>query len=159
VRLVIADTGPVNYLILIGHIDILSVLFQTVILPSAVRDELLNAPLLVKNWIADPPPWIDVRQTVHVDDTSMENLDLGEEAAIALAIELHADLLLMDDREGVIAARRKGIEVIGTLGVLALAAKHGLLNLVDAFDRLKQTNFRYQREIMDILLNQAGGKT
>jgi len=68
----IADTGPVNYLILIGHINILPVLFQTVILPSAVRDELLDAPLLVKNWIFDPPSWIDVRQTVHVHDTSME---------------------------------------------------------------------------------------
>jgi len=159
VQLVIADTGPINYLILIGHINILPVLFQTVILPSAVRDELLDAPLLVKNWIADPPSWIDVRQTVHVHDTSMENLDAGEEDAIALAIELHADLLLMDDREGVIAARRKGIEVTGTLGVLALAAKRGLLNLVDAFDGLKQTNFRYQQRIMDMLLNRAGGQT
>ena len=158
-QLVIADTGPINYLILIGHINILPVLFQTVILPSAVRDELLDAPLLVKNWIADPPSWIDVRQTVHVHDTSMENLDAGEEDAIALAIELHADLLLMDDREGVIAARRKGIEVTGTLGVLALAAKRGLLNLVDAFDGLKQTNFRYQQRIMDMLLNRAGGQT
>ena len=65
----------------------------------------------------------------------------------------------MDDREGVIAARRKGIEVTGTLGVLALAAKRGLVNLVDVFDRLKQTNFRYQQKIMDMLLNQAGGKT
>jgi predicted nucleic acid-binding protein len=133
------------------------VLFQTVILPSAVRDELMDAPLLVKNWIADPPSWIDVRQTIHVHDMSMENLDAGEEEAIALAIELHADLLLMDDREGVIAARRKGIEVTGTLGVLALAAKRGLLNLADAFDKLKQTNFRYQQQIIDTLLNQAGG--
>jgi predicted nucleic acid-binding protein len=83
----------------------------------------------------------------------MGNLDAGEEDAIALAIELHADLLLMDDREGVIVARRKGIEVTGTLGVLAFAAKRGLLNLVDAFDRLKQTNFRYQQRIMDMLLN------
>ena len=45
------------------------------------------------------------------------------------------------------------------MGVLALDAKRGLLNLVDAFDRLKQTNFRYQQEIMDMLLKQAGGKT
>jgi predicted nucleic acid-binding protein len=57
VQLVIADTGPINYLILIDHIDILAALFERVVLPSAVRDELARskAPPLVQNWIADPP--------------------------------------------------------------------------------------------------------
>jgi predicted nucleic acid-binding protein len=41
-------------------------------------------------------------------DASLENLDAGEEDAIALALEIHADLILMDDREGVLAARRNG---------------------------------------------------
>ena len=54
--LVIADTGPVNYLVLIGHIDILPRLFGTVILPSAVREELadLGSPPRVRDWIANP---------------------------------------------------------------------------------------------------------
>ncbi len=39
-QVVIADTGPVNYLILIGHIDILPAMFEQVLLPSAVRGEL-----------------------------------------------------------------------------------------------------------------------
>ena len=64
-----------------------------------------------------------------------KKLNPGEEA-VALAIELHADLLLMDDRDGVRAARRKGIEVTGTLGLLGIAAKSGLLNLADACDRI-----------------------
>lgn len=79
-------------------------------------------------------------------------LDAGEEAAIALAVELHADLMLMDDEEGVIAARAKGLEVTGTLGVLSRAAQRKLLNLAEAFDRVKRTNFRYRREIMDQFL-------
>jgi hypothetical protein len=54
-----------------------------------------------------------------------------------LPFELHADLLLMDDREGVIAARRRGFRVAGTLPVLSMAARRGLLNLADAFERLK----------------------
>lgn len=156
-QLVIADTGPVNYLVLIGHIDVLPILFQKIILPSSVRDELTAAPLQVKNWIAKPPEWIDIRQSIHTHDPTLENLDEGERDAIALAVKLHAELLLMDDREGVVAAHRKGIEVTGTLGVLARAAKRNLLNLSQAYDRLKQTNFRYRQETMDLLLNELSG--
>jgi predicted nucleic acid-binding protein len=56
-RLVIADTGPINYLVLIESIDLLSVLFEKVILPSAVQVELTDpdAPSSVRRWIADPP--------------------------------------------------------------------------------------------------------
>ena len=154
--LVIADTGPVNYLLLTGQIEILPKLFGTVILPSAVRDELadIGTPVSVRNWISDPPEWVDVRP-VPGDcplTEALKALDIGEAAAIALAIELRADLLLMDDREGVIAARLEGFAVTGTLGVLGLAAERGLINLADAFERLKRTNFRYRQEIMDQLL-------
>ncbi|MDQ2945230.1 MAG: DUF3368 domain-containing protein [Acidobacteriota bacterium] len=123
-QLVIADTGPINYLILVGYINILPTLFQRVILPSAVRDELKNrkAPPLVKQWIADPPSWAEVHEATHIYDAAMETLDAGEEDAIALAIQLRADLILMDDREGVLIARSKGFRVAGTLGILAMAA-------------------------------------
>jgi hypothetical protein len=63
-------------------------------------------------WIADPPAWLEV----------LEGLDGGETAAIALDISLEADLLLMDDRKGVIVARGKGHCVTGTLGILARLA-------------------------------------
>jgi predicted nucleic acid-binding protein len=162
VRLVIADTGPINYLLLIGHIEILPALFEKVILPSAVRDELANpdTPLSVRNWIAYPPAWVDVRHTANpLTKASMVELGAGERAAITLAIELHADLLVMDDRRGVIAALERGLNVTGTLGLLARAAKHGILDLAEAFDKLKRTNFRYRQEIMDALLNEAGDKT
>jgi predicted nucleic acid-binding protein len=162
VRLVIADTSPINYLVLIGHIDILPSLFDNVTLPAVVRDELAHpkAPLVVRNWIADPPAWVDVRKTAraYIHDASLEKLDAGEEDAIALAIEIHADLLLMDDEDGVIAARGKGLEVIGTLGVLSRAAQRRLLNLADAFDRVKRTNFRYRQEIMDQFLDEQSGQ-
>jgi len=63
----------------------------------------------------------------------------------------------MDEREGVLVARSKGIEVTGTLGVLVRAAKRNLVNLADAFNRLKQTNFRYRQETMDMLLHEISG--
>lgn len=158
-QLVIADTGPINYLILIGHIDILPALFQKVILPAAVRDELKNrkAPPLVQQWIAAPPVWAEVRTAVHVHDPAVETLDAGEEEAIALAVELHADMILMDDREGVLVARSKGLRVAGTLGILAIAAGRGLLNLAEAFDRIKHTSFHYQQELLDQFLKETTG--
>jgi len=160
VRLVIADTSPINYLLLIGHIDILPSLFEKVILPAAVWDELKHpkAPPVVRDWVAAPPPWVDVRPSKPLLDASLEALDAGEGAAIALAIDLHADLLLMDDDEGVTAARRKGLEVTGTLGVLSRAAQLHLLDLADAFDRVKHTNFRFRQEIMDQFLNEISGQ-
>jgi hypothetical protein len=56
----------------------------------------------VRRWITDPPPWAEVHQTTHSHEHPMETLEAGEEDAIALAIELHADLIPMDDREGVL---------------------------------------------------------
>jgi hypothetical protein len=75
-----------------------------------------------------------------------------KEAAIALALELNADLLLLDDREAVGIARRAGINVTGTLGFLRLAAEEGLLTLPDAVARLKRTNFHCTKELYDQLL-------
>ena len=159
-QLVIADTGPVNYLILIGHIDVLPALFQKVILPAAVRDELKHrkAPPTVRQWIAAPPSWVEVRQTANVTDASdpsHEKLDAGEEAAIALAVELHAELILMDDRDGVLVARSKGLRVAGTLGVLSMAAERSLANLAEAFEPIKRTSFHYRQETIDQLLADA----
>ncbi len=61
-QLVIADTGPVNYLILIGHIDLLPRLFSRVILPTAVEEELrdIGAPAAVRAWIGSPPAWLEI---------------------------------------------------------------------------------------------------
>ena len=155
-RLVIADTGPVNYLVLIGNIDLLPVLFEKVILPSAVEAELSDpdAPPSVRNWIADPPAWLDVYETPRrqFDQASVEGLDEGETAAIALAISLDADLLLMDDRKGVIVARGKGLRVTGTLGVLDLAAQRGLVNFARAVNRLRRTTFRIPEVLLDSLM-------
>ena len=65
----------------------------------------------------------------------------------------------MDDRDGVNAARRKGLAVTGTLGLLAIAAAAGLLNLGEAFDRIKRTNFRYRQQTMDALLSERSNIT
>ena len=159
-RLVVADTSPINYLLLIGHIDILPALFEKVILPAAVWDELRHpkAPVAVRSWVGEPPSWVEIRPGTGGHDSSLAALDAGEEAAILLALDLRADLLLIDDEEGVNAARQKGLAVTGTLGVLSRAANRNLVNLSDAFERIKHTNFRYPQEVMDrFLADQQGG--
>jgi predicted nucleic acid-binding protein len=156
VPVVVADTGPIHYLVLIGETEILFRLFAKVLIPEAIRDELLHpeAPEPVCNWAAAPPNWLDMRATPEADDTDpiLMRLDRGERAALALAKAARADLLLIDDREAVAAVRGKGFAVTGTLGVLDLAARRGLINLAAVVARLKATNFRYRPEILDALL-------
>jgi predicted nucleic acid-binding protein len=155
-RLVVADTGPINYLVLVEAIDLLPKLFETIFVPKAVRDELahVDAPATVRAWIAQVPAWLEVRPNpdCNTDDATAAALDDGERAAIALAVAIGAELILMDDRAGVAVAYQKGLTVTGTLGVLDLAARRGLIDLAVAIGRLKATNFRCRPEIMDALL-------
>ncbi len=110
---------------------------------------------MVRSWAAQSPGWLDVQSVSSaIDDPAWRALDAGEREALALARTLGADLVLMDDRAGVAVARQQGLAVTGTLGVLDLAARRGLIDLVDAFTRLKATSFRYRPEIMDVLLSQ-----
>lgn len=157
-RIVVADTGPLNYLLLIGAIDLLPKLFGTVLVPETVRAELCHpgASALVRIWADQPPAWIEVlaESAFAVTDSALRPLDDGEAAAIALARQVGADLILMDDRAGVVIAMQQGFEVTGTLGVLDRAARRGLIDLATAFTRLKATNFRCRPEIMDALLAQ-----
>lgn len=154
-RLVVADTAPLNYLVLIGHVGLLPALFERVFVPGAVSDELhhIQAPDAVREWIAHPPAWIEVvASPLGAGDPELERLDDGERAAIELAIRIGAELILMDDREGVNLARSRGFAVTGTLGILDLAARRDLIALAEALERLKGTNFRCRPEIMDALL-------
>jgi len=160
-RLVVADTSPVRYLVRIGQIDLLPRLFEKIFLPSVVADELRHpsAPPAVRDWMQQPPGWLDVLPTPDdIDDASLAALDTGERSAIVLALSLNADLILIDDRKGAAAARHKGFEVTGTLGILDLAAERGLIDLADALGRLKSTNFRYREELFDALLRKHTDK-
>ncbi|MGO9742122.1 MAG: DUF3368 domain-containing protein [Roseiarcus sp.] len=116
-RLVVADAGPLHYLVLTGDIALLSRLFPGVLIPERVRDELahIRAPEAVRAWIGAPLPWLEIHPVE--DERGAEDLaalDAGERDAIALALATRADLLLIDDRDGVAAARRRGFAVTGT---------------------------------------------
>jgi predicted nucleic acid-binding protein len=95
-RLVVAAAGPLHYLVLIGHSDILPKLFEKVFVPTLVRNELAHkeTPIAVREWVENPPAWLEVRSPSVADDPSMQALDDGEKAALALALTLSADLIL-----------------------------------------------------------------
>jgi len=157
-RVVVADATPLNYLILIDAVQVLPRIFQKIHVPVEVRDELAReaAPGAVRTWMEQPPQWLEVLAvpTKPTEDASLQTLDPGERAAIVLAESIHADLLLVDDRAGAILAQQRGLAVTGTLGVLDLASRAGLLRLHDAFARLQKTNFRYPPSLLEILLKE-----
>jgi predicted nucleic acid-binding protein len=152
---VVADTGPINYLVQIEAIELLPQLFGTILIPTAVRNELAHerAPPVVRDWIAQAPSWIEVKPDANLFAVSSA-LDEGERAAIALAASIDADLILIDDREAGAVARAQGFAVTGTLGVLDLAARRRLVDLVAAFTRLKGTTFYYRQGLLEALLAQ-----
>jgi predicted nucleic acid-binding protein len=153
---VIADTSPLNYLILIGHVDVLPELYGEVVIPQAVLRELQhpNAPGAVGDWIASGPPWLRVSQAIPLPPDAESELDPGEQEAIALAQENCPDvLLLIDENRGREEAARRNIQTTGTLGVLDAAAGMGLLELPRALELLLGTNFHVSQRIVQRLLD------
>ncbi len=152
--IVVADTTPINYLILIEEIDVLATLYGRVVIPDVVRQELLRprTPVTVREWTERPPVWLDVRTSNPVSDPGLARLDAGERAAITLAEELVADQLIVDDSFARRIAESRGLSVIGTVGVLREAAELGLLDLRIAFKRLQQTTFHVSPALLAKLL-------
>jgi predicted nucleic acid-binding protein len=152
--IVVADTSPINYLILIQEIDVVPKIYGRVVIPHTVREELVraSAPQLVRSWMDHPPSWLEVRSPSTVPDSSLAKLDAGERDAIMLATELHAEQLIVDERLGRREAERRGIPVIGTLGVLREAATLKLLDIRVAVKRLEATSFFVAPEVLASLL-------
>jgi predicted nucleic acid-binding protein len=158
-RAAVSDTSPLRYLILIDAIEILPLLFEGVFVPDVVHAELrhAHAPAAVRRWAEALPSWLTVAPTQSVQDADLLTLDAGERAAIALAMAIRPDFLLIDERAGVAAARARGLEVTGTLGLLQRAAQRGLTDLPTAFAALKATNFHVRQELLDALLARHDG--
>lgn len=140
---VVADTSPINYLLATGYIEVLPNLYGQVILPAAVHGELLDlgSSDKVRHWATALPAWISV-QTPAVATQLRSGLHRGEMEAIALAEELHAGLILIDDAAGVRYALERGLTITGTLGVLVEAAQNGWVQIDLALSKLQSTDFR-----------------
>ena len=149
--IVVSDTSPLVVLSKIEQLFVLPGLFETVLIPREVAEELEagNESISGGRVTIDELPWIRVVDVANPLTTS--ELGKGEAAALALARELGAKVLI-DEKIGRNVAARMGLFYTGTVGVLEQAAAKGLLNLEEAFIRLKATDFRISHEFLDACL-------
>ncbi|MFO1432835.1 MAG: DUF3368 domain-containing protein [Candidatus Competibacteraceae bacterium] len=150
--MVVSDTTAITSLLKIGEVDLLRRLFQEVVIPPAVHEELLSYhPVL--------PPWLVV-QTVAISDALrlwLRPLDSGEAQAIALAQLQRAELLIIDEKRGRALAEQGGVRCIGLAGVLLLAKQRQHIGSVEAMlSRLEQqANFYLAAPVKQKLLAAA----
>ena len=152
--LVVTDTSPINYLVLIGHIDVLPVLFERIVIPQAVVEELRDerTPDIVRQWIAAPPSWCATQSLQGVLDPALLSLGSGEREAIALCQQIGADALLTDDTRAYDEASAREIGGIRTLALLERASLRGLLDLPTAIAKLQATTFYAPAHVINDML-------
>ena len=143
--IVVSNTSPIFYLSTIGQLDLLRQLYTKIVIPTTVYDEIThvgNTDVSAK--VVPTLCWIKTQSATDQDlvNRLRVELDPGEAEAIALAVELSADRLLMDERLGRAAAMRVGLQVAGVLGILVAAKQNNLIHEV--------------KPLLDNLIEQAG---
>ena len=151
--IVVSNASPLISLGAVGRLELLHQLFGEISVPRAVFDETRSVNLRAEDWI--------VSRNVEKDFVSLAlegELDRGESEAIALAVELQADLLLMDERRGRRVASRFSLRVLGTLGVLIEAKRSGLLLEIEPVlnDLQTKAGFRTSSALNQRILEAAG---
>ncbi|NJK28645.1 MAG: DUF3368 domain-containing protein [Acaryochloridaceae cyanobacterium CSU_3_4] len=161
--IVVSDTSPITNLAAIGQLDLLRQLYETIVIPVAVYNEMVAVGKLVPGAVeVQTLPWIQTQtvanaQSVIDVQSSRDDIDLGEAEAIILALELKAGLLLMDERRGRALAANYGLSVTGLLGVLLQAKRNGLIQAVKpVMDQLiEEADFRISSHLYAIVLKTA----
>jgi uncharacterized protein len=143
--IIVSDTSPINNLAAINQLYLLHQLYGTVLIPEAVYRELTDPNFPVAGTTeVQTFDWIQTRAVS--DRTLVEalnnELDIGEAEAIALAVEIQADQVLIDERRGRLVANRLNLRYTGILGILVEAKSKGLIAEV--------------RPLLDALINEAG---
>lgn len=157
--IVVVDSGPLILLAQVHRLDLLRGLFQKVLIPDAVYHEVVERG-------ADRPGAIEVAGATWIEVVSTDALGLareldglgaGERAALMLAIDRHADLVVCDDRRGRRTAVDLGLTVTGTLGVLLLAHRRGLLdNAATAIRQVVASGLRISDQLLKQVLEGLG---
>jgi uncharacterized protein len=158
--IVVADSGPLIALASIEQFDLLRLLFSKISIPKAVREEVIatQEKLPGAEEVANAT-WIqvlDIRDTTAVQ-ILRDRLDIGESQAIVLSIELRADLLVIDEARGRRVADAHGLNKTGTLGILVMAKRLGLIrSVVPLLDDLLIKGFRMSVELYNTIKKISG---
>jgi predicted nucleic acid-binding protein len=161
---VVSNTSPISNLALIGKLHLLREQFGTILIPYAVRRELMaisNPEAKAAIATSMEAGWIEVRKVESASLVTALNarLHAGESEAIALAIETSASCILLDEKDARIAARRMKLTITGVLGVLLLARKRGGIGaLKPLVDQLRQEARFYIAADLEHELLQAAGE-
>jgi predicted nucleic acid-binding protein len=157
--IIVSNTSPITNLAAIGQLDLLRQLYQQVLIHEAVYRELTTQGGRHPGAIVQQLDWVETRVVANraVVSALQLELDEGEAEAIALAQELAADVLLIDEHLGRAAATRFGIPIIGLLGVL-IEAKHRRLiqEVKPLIDALMKLGFRIGQDLYQRVLLAAG---
>jgi uncharacterized protein len=151
--IIISDTSPITNLIQIEQIHLIRAIFTQIIIPASVYDEL--CVIKTQRDILKNADWIRVLPAKDTDlvKTLEDELDKGEAEAIALAIEYHADFLIIDEIKGRIIAESKGIKIVGLLGILIKAKEKGLVAMVKPLmNQLQVLGFRINPTLYEHIL-------
>jgi predicted nucleic acid-binding protein len=157
--IVVSDTSPIHYLLLINLVELLPQLYRRIAIPQIVRDEMIaaGAPEVLQQWVCNPPDWLDIYVVEEPVNRNLMRLDPGERAAIQLALEIKADLLIVDDKPARQAATDLGLTITGLLGILDEAATLKRIDLSSTLLRLlSETNFRVSPVLVRSLLSKHG---
>jgi predicted nucleic acid-binding protein len=160
---VVSNTSPLLNLAIIGQLDLLPQQFAEVLIPPAVLTELklqVDFPGSASVHRALETQWLRVVELtdVHLSQALMLELDEGEAAAIALALELDIRQILMDERDGRTKAKALGLQPVGVLGILLRAKRDGALNSVErvAHALRQEAGFFIAEELLEAILVEAG---
>lgn len=154
--IIISDTSPLCYLILIDCIDILPKLYDQIIIPELVYEELITqgSPKKVKEYLKNKPDWLIIKNHQEKVDLELEKLDKGERSAIILAEQINADLIILDEKLARKIAKSRKLKIIGLLGILYDGCLAGLIE-VNKFKDLEETNFFISSKLLEDIINKV----
>jgi uncharacterized protein len=148
---VISDTSPLSALAEIGELGLLFRLFGSITIPEAVLAECRHpgAPEALRHWASQVPDWVLVDQAPRIVAVAARGLDPGEAAAISIALDSPAPvLILMDERAGVAVVQSLGLPFTGTLGILIRGHRLGFTDFEMALASLRRTRFRLSEAVI-----------
>ncbi|UAJ73115.1 DUF3368 domain-containing protein [Synechocystis sp. PCC 7339] len=160
--IVVSDTSAIANLAVVDHFWLLQATYKSVVIPEAVASEIAVATnpkislILQLDWIQTrlpSPPSYQLAEQLQRE----RGLDYGEAHAIALALDLQADDLLMDDRLGRRETTRLGLSIVGILGVLLVAKQINLIPQVKPIidSLINQTGFRVSSQLYERIITFA----